>query len=244
MNTPTLPRILKTSTESWISVGVCIVCFAFGVGMERYYDWTGADQSRPSRLVPLTALMILFIDTVMVSILIVRHYRDRSTHVVEAANRFGIRHILVATALIAILAASTKVTCPPAVSVILNVAVLIGLIGWAVRVAALRVRLSILLICTFSPYAWLLFPVWKGSLSNWLMLVPSLAMFLPSMVLNSLLGFRLDDNSLTLSLFSSLGLLLSTWLSAQSPRRAALAHIAMGTQSLFGSFVLHALMRM
>lgn len=244
MITPALPRRIKTSMESWISVGVCIVCVAFGVGMERYYDWTGSDQSRPSPLVPLTALTILLIDAVMVSILIVRHFRDRSTHVVEAANRFGIRHILVATALTAIFAASTKVTCPPAVSVILTVAVLIALITWAVRVVALRARLGILLICTFSPYVWLLFPVWKGSLSNWLLLVPSLAMFLPSMVLNSLLGFRLDDNPLTLSLLSSTGLVLSTWLCAQSPRRAALAHIAMGTQSLFGSFVLHALMRM
>lgn len=253
-------------TPAWLYIGLVLTLAMALAGwfIPEFYDWTGADQSRPAPIVAWIALAIAAGDLLAILGLLVWHVTISSTGVAQPAvgviasdprtrisNQFSIRQLLLVSAIIALLLAASRWISPTATAAIAFALVAVWALVVAKRNRGARWWIAFIVCSQFLPFLWL----GRGTLESFsghrasdavLSLIP-MSMSLPSLFPFGLLGMWLSLDIRTDQWFficcSALNLVFGVWLSCQGPKRTLAYGLTIGTCSLFGSFILNALMR-
>ena len=184
-------------------------------------------------------------DCMLVAVLLRLHFLDRvPKRTGRSSWRFSIRHLLLATMSIAVfmtivLWKSLDIACY----------VLHGLfwcysVSLAIRFHEVRWRITMLLICQFAPFLWILRS--KDLLQigpAMLAMVSGLPAFFPTIFVSSWMQRHLDRMLWLPTTLTMIELAFGLWLCFRGPKRALAYGICVLTLSVFGSFILNALMR-
>ncbi len=218
---------------------------AVGWLIPAFYDWTGSDQGRPSPLVSQAAIgLILFGLIVCAALPWLPIAPDSPANERIGTLRFGLRTILLMTAVIAMFL-TAFITLPRlAVS-----SVLYGIaLGYAVRFWILfrlfRWRVAALLGCMYFPFAWLVtFDERSTLLPAILWIAPGLPAFVPTLLVGTVAHQNSRELAWLLTLLASAELVVGVWIIRLGPRRAIAYLLFLLITSIFGSFALNALVR-
>lgn len=246
-----------------IGFGLAVTLALAGWFVPAFYDWTGADQSRWVPVIGWVALAIAVFDLLAIAALFGWHrqvesytqQRPSSKRTALASDstgrrQFGIRHLLGLSTLVALLITLGRLISPTLVAGL----IWFGVVAWGIAVAW-RVPRSgwwtgWLVWIQYSPYFWLL------GAPNWFAVVLSplevfevlgstigLPTFFPGAFVGSILSSDIRYTPWVFILSSALSLALGIWLGPERPKRQLALGLILGTCSLFGSFILNALMR-
>ncbi len=248
----------------YVSFGLAFAFALAGWFIPEFYDWTGADQSRPAPVVGWIALAITAGDLLVIAGLLTWHFvlKSKRNSVNSAVafdsdqgtatlNQFSIRHLLAFSAIIAVLLALSRWISPTATALIVFAAV----VAWAMIIAkrnrGARWWIAFFACSQFLPFLW----VGRGAMesilglrsSNAVLSLVPMIMSLPSLFPFGFLGMFLPIDIRTNQWFficcSALSFAIGVWLSCRGPKRTLAYGLIVGTCSLFGSFILNALMR-
>lgn len=210
-----------------------------------FYDWTGSDQSRPSPLVPQTAVGLLLsgiLACCFLPWLPIVYDPPATDRAVKA--QFKIRTLLVITALAAVLLVAFRTMPLLALSGGLQAIVFCYLVRFWIHFPSLRWPTASLLACMYLPYAWI---VSWSQLYDQLPAVLWIVSGLPAFFLTLLVGSVADQHAENLTWLSSLmvsaELVMGLWMIRLGPRRFVAYLVFVLILSIFGSFVLNALAR-
>ena len=192
---PTTHRIIVRN--SLIAIGVFSVFSGWWV--PEFYDWTGADQSRPSPwmwLVPLAAVVIVTALTVGLCWVpfdgwesgAASERQDAAAGSARGSERwqFSLRWLLIATCIVAVATAATMHSLWMVATGCYVAVVAIGVLRPAVLRESLRLPLVVLMVALYAPFLWL----FRGDASHELLWhVLGLPGFLPGVWIGSHLGF-------------------------------------------------------
>ncbi|MEM8736035.1 MAG: hypothetical protein AAGG44_17530, partial [Planctomycetota bacterium] len=229
------------------AIWVCLP-FVVGVSIPTFYDWTEADQSRPSAWVSavivgplISALIVSFVLPWWPSKWSVFRERHRER---ETKFHFSIANLLAATTLLAVLAASYSVR-PHGSSVVLVVLAYLAVGVLFLLRPANRWKIAQSLSCLLLPSIWCL---WFGSFGDYVeRIIPWLGFFpalLPAMVLGNFFEHHTPDHPLGILLT---GLILSGCLLAiesGNPKLFRFALVWTLAIACSSSMILNALVRM
>ncbi len=234
---------------TWGLMAAAIIC---GWLLPEFYDWSGEDQSRAAPVVRWIALVLLLFDAVAIGWLVWSHVRERrttlkedpSSHVSLAHHVFGIRHILIATSVIAVIVTAERMFKLPLANGL--TLALVAYATWlAYRWPARRWEIVALLVCMWAPFLWVFrWPEFKSNMVEVLMMLPGVPMLLPAAFFNRLIGIDMIGDLTTTGLFSMFQLALGLWIVNVGSKPAIAYSLAAFTISLVSSFVLQALVRM
>jgi len=217
--------------DSWISKGICfpllfVGVLILGLMIPTFYEWSGADQSRPS---PHTAAAFYAIVGFVIVALVALTWlpsmdvvRDQELEQPEENGKFqfNLRTLIITTSVIAIFVAGfTSLRLITTVGVI---TLTLSFSAWIVmRDLSFRWKLAALLGCMYFPYAWVLLPdrVGKFGIDH---IFPGLGlpMFVPSILLGRFFGQRGEEHIWLLLLMTAIELAIGVWLIRLGPRRA------------------------
>lgn len=211
-----------------------------------FYDWTGADQSRPSPLVGRTALA-LTVGAVLLCVALPwlpladesgRRRFDRAARI-----RFKLRSMLAATAVVAVLIAAL-IKSPVVVSGILC-AIAFGLVirFWILH-RHYRWQSGALVACMCLPFTWLLADSELDDLlPTILWMAAGLPAFFPACFIGYLVGQNSHDVMWLSILLTGAEAVIGIWVIRLGPRRTIAYLTFVLLMSTFGSFGLNALVR-
>ena len=233
----------------WLNVGLIAMACIAGATMKEFYDWTGADQSRPAPVVGWIALGILAADCAIIAALLRTHYQSRvpntSDESTSSSWRFSIRHIGIATTILAVLLIVGRSSLRDIVFQILFGAVACVGLGLAIWFPKVRLSLATLVACQSLPYIWLLRGE-SGTPSNifsFLAILSVFPSFFPSIFVSMAFRQHFEQFVWFSTLLTSIQFALGIWLSFRGAKQACAYCLLLATLSIFGSFVFHALMR-
>lgn len=226
--------------RTWL-IALTGVSGLIGVSVPGFYDWTGADQSRPVALmwqVPLgVALVSCAVGIALFWIPI------EASHADTGKLRFGVRSLLAMAIAIAI-GVAVWLRYPNLVGgVCLAVACLAGG-GLFLRHRDRRLAITTLLACNYLPLLWM-----AGDLppvKSWeLLALSGFPALLPAMMINEWLIGGSPDGGLSIALICTAVLLIVGWALIRCCVKASIAYmlfvlVVSGT----GSLMANALMRM
>lgn len=248
----------------YASYGLAIAFALAGWFIPEFYDWTGADQSRPAPVIGWIALAITAGDLLAIAGLLIWHvnYQSKRKSIHPAAvvfsdqgttatNQFTIRHLLAFSAIIAALLTLSRWISPTATAVI----VFASVVAWAIVIAkrnrGARWWIALVVGSQFLPFLWVVRGAMESILglrsSNAVLSLVPMVLSLPSMFPFGFVSLFLPLDIRTNQWFfigcSALSLAIGVWLSCRGPKRTLAFGLIVGTCSLFGSFILNALMR-
>ncbi len=230
----------KWTVDRWLCFVFMGVAVIAGWLVPEFYDWTGADQSRPAPVIPWVALGIIVVDCMIIAALV------RLWRIAPSAKpsdqfvwRFRIWHLLLATTSTAVfvsiaLLASLAVAC----------SVLLGFfwcysVSLAVRFPVVRGRIIMLWFCQFAPFLWILRMGQVGDVA----MLSGLPSLIPTAMISTLLQQRFEQLSWLSITLTMVELAFGVWLSFRGPKRTLAYGICVLTLSIFGSFMVNAVMR-
>ncbi|QDV82301.1 hypothetical protein TBK1r_12280 [Stieleria magnilauensis] len=210
-----------------------------------FYDWTGSDQSRPSPLIGQFAIGML----VSVSILSLalpwmpspslQHAKDPA-----APMRFTIRTVLIATAIVAMLLAAVA-KFPLVTSGGLYAIVWCRVVWSMMKCRQSRLPTAAILACLYLPFVWI--ASWNG-LSGILEALLGIALGLPAFFITlfagRLSGQYIQELTWLSMLFTAIELAIGLWVVRLGPKVTVAYCLWVLVISIFGSFVLNAMVRM
>ncbi|MCC6510715.1 MAG: hypothetical protein IT423_16545 [Pirellulaceae bacterium] len=220
--------------------------------MPEFYDWTGADQSRDAPIVRWIALAMLCFDALAIGLLIWVHVVSTApTRPKLTGYQVKLWHIMVVTLIVAGMLAFGKQASKQTsdflafASAIPSVLVLLCGAWWVRQHASMRWLLAGLLSCQLAPFLWICRDgnFWQGGLIG-ISQILALPTIMPSLLLGSLLRQHYDGLIWLGNLMSSCELAVGIWLISRGTKRALSYILVTLTLSIFGSFILHALVRM
>lgn len=229
----------------WVNALLVVIAIATGLCIPEFYDWTGADQSRPAPVVGWIALSILAADCGLFAWLAWIHYsRKCSCQNAKGTGRFSIGQLLSATSIIAVLMVIGRWSSRDIAAVLLHVLVLCFSLGMAIRFSEFRWQILTVIVCQSAPFLWTLrhgsaVNSWSATYAMFFV-YPA---FLEAILVSSWFQQHFDRNVWLSMLLTASQLAVGVWLSVLGPKRAFAYCALLLTLSLFGSFVLHALMR-
>lgn len=235
-------------SRSWLTVAfVSVIVFnvASGWWMPDFYDWTGADQSRPAPIVSWVAIGMLLFNILTIGVLGWAHITKKwPSRAPSGGMQFSILHIFFVMTVVAAFLALSRGASLEIAFYVLHGVVWITCIGISIRYRPLRRWLVLLFACQSAPYLWIL----KAgsampSVVGFLLLMTSLPAFLPSMVISALTGRHFEKLQWLATMLTMFELVIGVWLILLGTKRAIAYCLIVSTLSLFGSFLLHALMR-
>lgn len=227
------------------SLEVSLVACVIGFFLPAYYDWSGADQSRPSPWIPFAFAVLGIVVTLVGLILGLRHFYWR---IPSAA---GIKHggypLLFAVCTLGVLTA-IHATGLRTVVLILSFVALAVVVAWgccqAYQHVRLRWALATLLFSCYGPLLWIV--VGKHSQNS----MPQASLFLlgapmlmPAGLLGMVLGVHLQElmwlgNSLTM-----IAIAIGIALMHLGEKRALAYTLSLLVVSAAGSMAFHSLIR-
>ena len=220
-----------------------------GLMIPTFYEWSGADQSRPSPYVPI--VFCAFLGFVIVAWIALPWLPQREKVIdvnpepVENPWKFQFnsRALIIVTSLVAFtIAAITSYGLITAVWIIM---LPIFFSAWFVmRDLSTRWKLAALLACMYFPYAWVVLPgAFKGIGSAQIFGALGLPTFVPTILLGQLLEQRLDENIFALLSITGIELAIGIWIVCSGPRRAVAWILFVLFLSFIGSSFLNAAIR-
>lgn len=225
----------------WILILVALLAGWF---MPDFYDWSGEDQSRSAPVVRWIGLGILLFNATAIGWLLWKFFKEPAAQSSSAwREQFGIRHVLIATTLVALVVAGERMLKVPLV----NGLALAG-IAYAIWLAwkqpLWRWDIVTLIVCMWGPLVWIFrWPEFRNNLGQILIMSPGLPALLPAAWFNHLIGVPMLRDMTTPGLFTLAGLLTGVWLTRFGQRTAAIAWLVALTVALVSSFGLQALVR-
>jgi hypothetical protein len=232
-------RLAKRSVFP-LMIGVSLMA---GRLIPTFYDWTESDQSRLSPLVPQTAVGLFLFGIIACFVLPWVHFEHEPSATSRGGTvQFTIRSILATIAVIAVFLAAFRKTPMLAVSGGLHAVAMCYVVRFWTLHRSLRWPVASLLACMYFPFAWIVSSSAPFHLSD------SLQCFgLPAIFFVILLGGLVHHHPDSLAWLSipltSAELLVGVWLISLGPRRSIACLVFVLIASLFGSFVLNALLR-
>lgn len=230
----------------WAWVIAVALPILLGLLVPAYYEWTGSDQSRVPRVVPITMFAILgtaLAATVAVPWLIPS--RAISVAEVPQTQRFTLRALLLSVTAAAVAMGVFRSNPLMALGALFVVGVWGVLVRYAWRNPTLGWPVSAMFGCLYGPMTWVFT---YGDLH--IPLFESLALFvgLPPFLAVDFLGTLFQshfDKSFWIShLATGLQLLLGAWLARSYPRIFIIFLLWSFVLAIIGSFGLNALVRM
>ena len=219
--------------------------FAVGLFIPAYYDWTGADQSRPSPVVAQTAVgfllaaAIAWLSLPWLPITRSPPREDRADRL-----RFSVRSLLVVTSAIAV-GTALLLKFPSATGGIFSAAAYCYAMWFGISHKHHRLPTAALVACITLPYIWAVShrPFLRGLpvIVRMVLSVPSL---LPTALIAAVAERNLHDLEWLAMLLTGSELFLGVWAIRTSPRCGIAFLVLVWILSTFGSFGLHALARM
>ncbi len=225
--------------------GLIAIAVAWGWWLPEFYDWSGEDQSRAAPVVRWIALGILALDAVAIGWLLWRHCKEPGPKVENTTwDRFGIRHILVATALVAIVVTAQRMIELPLMNGLVLASVVCAV--WiAIKQPSVRGSIATMLVCLGAPFLWVLrWPEFHKNILEMFLLIPGLPMLLPALWSSQLLGWNKMGETTLPGLYTLIELTLGLWIVRFGPKPALAYSLIVLTASLVNSFVFQALVRM
>lgn len=226
----------------WALMAVAVL---WGLLLPQFYDWSGEDQSRPAPIVRWIALGLLLFDLLAIGWLMWLHFKQPEPQVGSIPwERFGIRHVLVATAVVAIVVAIERMFKLPLANG--TVLLIVGYAVWiAIKQQTVRWQIVALLICMWAPFLWVFrWPEFRGNLPQVLMMMPGAPALLPAIWTNQLMGWNMMGETALLGLFTVVELLIGLWCVRLGAKPALAYSLLVWTASLINSFAFQALVRM
>ena len=226
----------------WLLMTVAVL---WGLLLPEFYDWSGEDQSRPAPIVRWIALGLLLFDMLAIGWLMWLHFKRPIPQVdMIQWGRFGIWHVLVATAVVAIV-----VTVERNFKLPLAGGVVVIVVGYAIWLAAkqraVRWQIVALLICMWAPFLWVFrWPEFRGNMPQVLIMMPGAPELLPAIWTSQQMGWNRMGQMTLLGLFTVVEVLLGLWCIRLGARPALAYSLLVWTASLINSFAFQALVRM
>lgn len=220
------------------------ISLAVGLLIPAYYEWTGSDQNRPSPLLLPTAISLLLGAVVVCCLLPWLPIADDRVAAERGQGQFQIRTILALTAAAAVLLLALVKLPPLAVSGVIQLTAFGYLIRVGVRHRQDRWAVAALLACMYLPYAWVFF--WddlRNASAEILWGALGLPNFFDTLLLGALIDRHLDRVVWVAMLLTSGQLAIGAWIIGLGPRRSIALMIFSLVSSIFGSFILNALVR-
>ncbi|MCC9601349.1 hypothetical protein LOC67_12405 [Stieleria sp. JC731] len=223
---------------------ICLILasFACGVLMPAFYDWTGADQSRPAPIVP--RLAIGFVVSALIGCVLLPWVPIQQQDRWQAPQkpRFTLQRLLITVTVCAIAFVPLKIVSLTACVLLLGSAVASACVQ-AKRFAHTRLLTLCLLACIWAPFGWAFAP-WKDADTNIAILLTVSPALLELLYLGSLVGEHAEKLAHFSAIITALKIYLGSLLIRSGPRRGLGYCVATIIVSLMGSFALHALYRM
>lgn len=245
---PTESRKDVLSTFAWgataTSIETIVVACAIGLALPAYYDWSGADQSRPSPWIPLAGAVLALLATLIAACLGVRHYY---WHVPSAARiQNGWYPLIIAVGSLPLLAGLQTIG-GGAVGGILSFVVLAVVIGLslyqAYRFARVRWPLAALIAASYGPFLWLFFGKYTGASPEAFLFVSGAPMLLPAGYTGMFLGMRLQELLWLDNGFTAIALAMGIALIHLGEKRALAYTLFMLVIAAAGSMAFHSMIR-
>lgn len=231
------PRTLKIAFSVLIGLSLIV-----GRSLPGFYEWTGSDQSRPSKLlwaVPLGITILTFLFCLAIPWLPIAPFP--ASQRTDKKLQFRVRTLLGLTAISAVLLAAIA-RYPLATSSVISAGTFAYFVFWTIRNPQYRWPAAALLACMTFPYAWLLeYKELDRLLPALLWISAGLPAYFPSLLISSLLGARLPDSFWPALLLTAgeVGLGLSMIRIGSKPAIAYCCIVAL--VSAFGSLVFYQL---
>lgn len=222
-----------------------VVPLVVGVSIPSFYDWTGMDQSRPWPGMLATAGGILLsgiISCCLLPWLPIADERDPAEQ--TRKTQFQIRTVLIATGAVALMLVALMYLPKQIVGGCTVVAALGYIVRQSTGDPASRLPSAALLACMYLPYTWLL--TWKSlsvGLVQMIGMFAGLPNFFPTLMTGGLLGQHSETLFWLSMVLTSGQLVFGAWLISAGPRRAMALMIYSLVLSIYGSFILNALVR-
>jgi len=215
---------------------------ALGLLVHPFYDWTGADQSRPVALlwqIPLSISAALGLFGIALPWIPIK----RAVEFAARPIQFNLRFLLLATGAIALLLA-TGIHYPHVFIGIAFLSIVLMVVLCWLRFPVERWSISALLSAMYLPYGGVLFNLNDGMTSQFIWFASAPA-FLPSYLVIAFLTHNVPDPSRIAigTGFTSLELALGLALIHLGPKRGFAFAVSSLIVSLFGALALDALLR-
>jgi len=235
-------NVSDVGIERWLARTLAVIAISAGWFVPEFYDWTGADQSRPAPVVSWIALGILIADGLLFLLLARLHF-SRRVHSQETSKRwnFSVLHILMSMTCVAVFLMLARLTSMQIACRLLQAVVLSIGIWIAVRFPWTRFRIAWIALLQFAPFLWVFRQM--GVFSN----TAGLLVFftsLPTLLPAAFFVQANREDQWLLTLLTTTEFAICVWLSYLGPKRTLAGGIFVLTLSVFSSFVLNALMRM
>lgn len=244
-----------------------VLAILVGLGMPRFYDWTGADQSRPAPIVGYIAIGLLVACLLAWIALLASWWTGfckanasdlapamqeqsgtssatEAGRVTSSGGAASIWKLLSLTTAAAIVAAGVRLF-PVTVSA-LTLLFAFGRAGWSICAwSQYRLPLMAVFAWMWFPYLWLIAssPVKIEGLYRMVAFIATVPAFLPSLLIGRSLGARAIDEYWVGCLCTGVSVLIATWAVHKSSRWSLAYLLLTLFLSLCGSFALHALLR-
>jgi len=233
---------VKPLRVSTLLIGLMLIGGISGWLIPDFYDWTGADQSRPAPLmwqVPLGLSLIALLFCILLPSIPVAGWADELP---RRSLQFQLQTLLIFTAVVAVaIAAGTKY--PLAVANACFVLSLLAALGAALLCRQWRLPIAALLACQFMPFVWLF---GYEELSNVRLMLPmaaGLPNLLPAALVGYLLGWNLHEGGWVSIVITAAQIAVGLGLIRLGTKRAVAYLLFSLLSALMSSLILNALLR-
>jgi hypothetical protein len=243
---PFFTRLQLAAIPKGLGIGLAITVLVAGWLVPEFYDWTGADQSRPAPVVPWIAAAIVATDLLVILALLGLHWADQGEEATASRRpwQFSFRELLVLTTLAAVLLGVGSGVSPYLAVMLVFGCTAVWAVWVAIRGPAARWWIALTAWSQFAPYVWVVRKLdSSGDVSTFVQMFPGLPSLVPWGFLGALFGGHPQDGWWFLILFTAATLSAGVWVSGLGPKRALAFGLVTATCSIFGSFILNALMR-
>lgn len=232
-----------TINHRYLLAGLIVLSGLFGWFVPEFYDWSGADQSRPSPWllgVPLGMLGISLLGCAALPWISLSAWTDPAA---AGKTQFGIRGAMMLTLAVAVgIAAGMRY--PQLLSAAFILSAIALLFRRAFRVPRQRYALAALVACLVLPGLWVFRnPQFTGSLVDAFIGIASIPSVFPMALLASILKSNQHEMAWMAPIMTAGWLLLGMFLVGKGEKRSIAYMTFMMHLSLISSIVLHAFTR-
>ena len=222
-----------------------VVSLVAGLIIPAFYDWTGSEQSRPSPLINQTAVGLILCGLIVCLALPWLPISDDSPAIRPGARlQFKIRTAMVMMAAVAAVIVALR-EIPMVVGVAAYGIACCYVVRFWILFRPYRWQTLALGACMYLPFAWIVpYDELANLLPAILWMASGLPAFFPTMLVGSVVRQQHQELMWLPTLVTSLELVTGVWMIRLGPRRAIAYCLFALISSIFGSFVLNALVRM
>lgn len=229
-----------------LGIGLAIGAILSGWFIPEFYDWTGADQSRPAPVVPWIAGAMVATDLLVILALWGTHWmgKAQATAAPRRPWQFSLRAMLVLATVAALLLAVGRGVSPYLAAMLSLGCAIVWAVQAAIREPTARWWIALTAWLQFAPFLWVVRkPDSSGDVHALFEMLPGLPSLFPWGFLGAVMGGHPQDGWWMLILFTAGTLSAGVWISGLGPRCSLAFGLVTATCSVFGSFILNALMR-